>query len=464
MDTENVRNCFEERFGTQEHGYKASLFKNYLGEDVLGVHAHIPEMNWCLLAEMGEEEALAPVATLTRIMLSILAVISVVGILFSVLISRTITKPIMKLHQGTEEIMKGNLDYNVGTGARDEIGQLSRTFNSMTANLKKTREELEEYSSGLEEKVKERTEELDKANESLKADIVERKVLIEKLSEANVTLEERGKALEEVSGATLNIAYDLDAALIETAKAKDGLDVMTRKLERSNKDLQDFVYIVSHDLKAPVRKVTAFGDLLKESLEGRLDEDEQENFEFMIEGATRMQQLIDDLLLYSRVTTKVKPMTRVDLNEVIEDFRNVELATQLEDTGGVIEVPESLPAVHADASQMHQLLQNLIGNGLKYHREGVPPVITVRGKRVGNMDRIEVQDNGIGILEEHYEKIFKMFQRLHPGDEYEGTGVGLAVCKRIVERHGGEIGVKSTPGEGSVFWFTLPGEGRGERA
>ena len=288
----------------------------------------------------------------------------------------------------------------------------------------------------------------------------EREVLIHDFGETNKSLEQQAKELDDTREATVNIAYDLDATLIEAAKSNDKLEELTRKLERSNKDLQDFAYIVSHDLKAPVRKVAMFGELLTESLTGKLDEDEQENFEFMIEGATRMQQLIDALLTYSRVQTKAKPQQQVDLNEVVEDLRDMELALPLEEAGGVIEVPEPLPTVHADPSQMHQLMQNLIGNGLKYYREGVPPVITVRGKEDGNMVRIEVQDNGIGIGEEHYEKVFRMFQRLHTDDEYEGTGVGLAVCKRIVERHGGEIGVVSTPGEGSRFWFTMHG---GER-
>ena len=288
----------------------------------------------------------------------------------------------------------------------------------------------------------------------------EREVLIHDFAETNKSLEQQAKELDEVREATMNIAYDLDMALTEAAKSNDKLEELTHKLERSNKDLQDFAYIVSHDLKAPVRKVAMFGELLTESLAGKLDEDEQENFEFMIEGATRMQQLIDALLTYSRVQTRAKPQQQVDLNEVVLDLRDMELALPLEEAGGVIEVPEPLPTVHADSSQMHQLMQNLIGNGLKYYHEGVPPVITVRGKEDGNMVRIEVQDNGIGIDKEHYEKVFRMFQRLHTDDEYEGTGVGLAVCKKIVERHGGEIGVVSTPGEGSRFWFTMQG---GER-
>ena len=391
LDTGRTRNYFEDA-EVQGHD-KAFLSRNYLGLDVLRVNTHIPEMEWSLLAEMSEKEAFAPVATLIHVMLSLLAVLSVTGIITSILISRTITKPIVKLHQGTEEIMKGNLDYKVGTKARDEIGQLSGAFDSMTAELKKSKEELEKYSKGLEKMVEERTKELNETN---------------------------------------------------------------RKLKRSNKDLLDFVYIASHDLREPSRKVSAFGQLLQDSLKGRLDEDEQENFAFMIDGANRMQQIIDDLLTYSRVTTKAKPAERVDLNGVIEDLKSVELAILLEETGGTIRVPEPLLAVRADPSQVHQLLQNLIGNGLKYHRKGIAPEIIVRSRQESdNVVRVEVEDNGIGIDEENYDSIFKMFWRLHSREDYEGTGIGLAVCKKIVERHGGSIGVSSTPGKGSSFWFTL---------
>ena len=229
------------------------------------------------------------------------------------------------------------------------------------------------------------------------------------------------------------------------------------KLGRSNKELQDFAYIASHDLREPLRKISSFGTLLQDSLEGKLDEDQQENFQFMIDGAKRMQVMIDDLLTYARITTRAKPFRQVNLNEVIEDLKNLELATLLDETEGTIYVPEPLPPVHGDPSQMHQVFQNLVGNGLKFHREGVPPEITIRARRVeNNMIRVEVQDNGIGIDEKYHEQIFTMFKRLHSRVQYEGTGIGLAVCKKIVNRHGGDIGVKSTPGEGSTFWFTLP--------
>jgi len=170
-----------------------------------------------------------------------------------------------------------------------------------------------------------------------------------------------------------------------------------------------------------------------------------------------MQDMIEALLTYSRLTTRAKPPQQVYLNEVIEDLKKLGLATLLDETQGTIHIPEPLPPVQADPIQMTQLFQNLIGNGLKFHKEGIPPEITIRAQGVENkMIRIEVEDNGIGIDEKYYEQLFTMFKRLHSRAEYEGTGIGLASCKKIVGRHGGNIGVKSTLGKGSTFWFTLP--------
>lgn len=237
----------------------------------------------------------------------------------------------------------------------------------------------------------------------------------------------------------------------------EDLEDINDKLGQSNRELQDFAYIASHDLREPLRKISAFGTLLQASLEGRLNEDQQEKFEFMVDGALRMQAMIDDLLTYSRITTETKPFDKVDLNKVLEDLKGLEMATLLDETGGAIHIPEPLPSVQGDTSQMHQLLQNLIGNALKFHRKGVPPEITIRARNVdGNMVRVEVQDNGLGIDEQYHERIFTMFKRIHSREDYEGTGIGLAVCKKIVNRHGGDIGIRSTPGKGSTFWFTLP--------
>jgi light-regulated signal transduction histidine kinase (bacteriophytochrome) len=238
----------------------------------------------------------------------------------------------------------------------------------------------------------------------------------------------------------------------------EDLQKLNAKLEESNKELQDFVYVASHDLREPLRKIASFGSLLQDSLKGKLDEDQQENFQFMIDGSNRMQAMVDDLLTYSRVTTKARPFEAVDLNEAIEDIKNIELAEFLKETEGTINIPEKLKMVKGDSPQLHQLLQNLIGNGLKFRRNGVLPEVTIRTRNgKGNMVHVEIQDNGIGIDEKYFDQIFTMFKRLHSRTRYEGTGIGLAVCKKIVRRHGGEIGVESQPGEGSKFWFTLPG-------
>jgi len=229
------------------------------------------------------------------------------------------------------------------------------------------------------------------------------------------------------------------------------------KLEQSQREFEEFVHIASHDLREPLRKISSFGTLLKESLEDKLDDDQRENLSFMTDGAERMQSMIDDLLTYSRITTKVKPFQPVDLNEVVENLRNFELAAALEETNGEIVVPNPLLTVHGDPCQLHELLQNLIANGLKFHRDDVPPVVSISSYPTpGNMIRINVQDNGIGIGADYHKQIFVMFKRLNPATRYPGTGIGLAVCRKIVIRHGGEIGVQSIPEDGTIIWFTLP--------
>ena len=237
----------------------------------------------------------------------------------------------------------------------------------------------------------------------------------------------------------------------------DQLTEINEKLERSNRELQDFAYVASHDLREPLRKISSFASLLQDSLEGRLDEDERENFGFMIDGAERMNHLIDDLLSYSRITTRARPPEPVDLNVVLEELEGFELSTLLEETGGFVVLPEQLLPVQGDPSQVRQLLQNLVGNALKFHRDGVAPVVTIRARsEAKGMVRVEVEDNGMGIPAEYYEQIFVMFKRLHSREQYGGTGIGLAICKKIVERHGGEMGLRSSPGEGTTFWFALP--------
>jgi len=239
----------------------------------------------------------------------------------------------------------------------------------------------------------------------------------------------------------------------------------TLDLERSNRELQDFAFVASHDLQEPLRKIQAFGGRLKEKYAEVLEGQGRDYLERMQNAARRMQTLINDLLALSRVTTKAQPFVAVALEEVAREVVG-DLDARIEETGGHVEVGP-LPAIEADPLQMRQLLQNLIGNALKFHLPQQPPLVRVHGAIIegeapaehtaaNGSCQIAVQDNGIGIDEQYLDKIFTPFQRLHARGEYEGTGMGLAVCRKIVEQHGGRITATSTLGEGATFLVTLP--------
>ena len=230
-----------------------------------------------------------------------------------------------------------------------------------------------------------------------------------------------------------------------------------RELERSNAALDEFASVASHDLQEPVRKILSFGDLLNTSAGPALEGNAREHLARMLSAAARMRTLISDLLLYSQVTTRVQPFVRTDLARVAREVI-ADLETSIAESGGRVEVGE-LPVIDADALQMRQLLQNLLGNALKYRQKDTPPVVRLScsSPPPGGADcTITVTDNGIGFNEKHAGKIFRMFVRLHGRAEYEGSGIGLAICRKIVERHGGTIAATSAAGHGATFTATLP--------
>lgn len=225
-------------------------------------------------------------------------------------------------------------------------------------------------------------------------------------------------------------------------------------LARSNDQLQQFAYVASHDLQEPLRMVSSYLQLLERRYASRLDDDAREFIGFAVDGAKRMQALINDLLAYSRIGTREEVHSKVDLNEVVRRvLKDLEIAVR--ESGAIVRV-ERLPTVTAEPSQMAQLLLNLVGNALKFRRADAVPEIGISARRDGDAWRVSVRDNGIGIDPQYRDRIFQIFQRLHTRQEYPGTGIGLAICKRIVERHGGEIQVEPTPGGGSTFVFSLP--------
>lgn len=320
--------------------------------------------------------------------------LTVVLVVTYLFVKRSVVGPVARLHEGTEVIAEGNLDHQVEVSGSDEVSQLARSFNRMAQSLQR------------------------------------------------ITAS-RDELAEEVA---------------RRERAEKDLKRTLRELERSNKELEQFAYVASHDLQEPLRKIRAFGDRLMAKCEGQLGERGDLYLERMNDAAVRMSELINDLLALSRVSTKAEPFVAVNLNKVAEGVVS-DLETRIQQTGGEVKVGD-LPTIEADRTQARQLLQNLIGNGLKFAREGVPPVVEVEG-HVEQQDgeeicELTISDNGIGIEDKHRERIFGVFQRLHTRGRYEGTGVGLAVCARIVERHGGDISVEGEPEQGSTFIIRLP--------
>lgn len=256
--------------------------------------------------------------------------------------------------------------------------------------------------------------------------------------------------------ATFNtMAERLKQNHLEREKAEQVLKEFTVKLERSNRELQDFASVASHDLQEPLRKIQAFGDRLKTKCMNALEADGKDYLERMLNAAGRMQTLINDLLTFSRITTKAQPFAAVDLTKIAGEVL-ADLEVRIQQSGGRVEVG-ALPTIDADPTQMRQLLQNLIGNALKFHKEGIPPVVKLSCPASNNGHcEIRVADNGIVFEEKYLDRIFAVFQRLHGRTTFEGTGIGLAVCRKIVERHGGTITANSQPGEGATFIVTLP--------
>jgi signal transduction histidine kinase len=381
------------------------------GSRVILVSKEIPlgEQTLTLVTERPASEAFAlTVRTVLITVALVSAALAAAGFL-GFMIVRQIVQPTVGLAATARALAAGDLTQRAQAGGDDELGVLADAFNTMADQLQKT-------IGSLEQRVAERTHALSRANEELETEVAERR---------------RTEA----------------------------------ELARSNAELQQFAYVASHDLQEPLRKIQAFGDLLAADDSEALSEQGRDYLGRMQDAARRMRALINDLLAFSRVTTRGQPFTPVDLTQVAHEVLS-DLQVRIEQSGGRVELSD-LPSIDADPMQMRQLLQNLIGNALKYRREDAVPLVHVYAPLVNGHEQalcqINVQDNGIGFDEKYLDRIFVPFQRLHGRNEYEGTGIGLAICSKIVQRHGGSITAKSTPGQGATFMVTLPTkQSRGE--
>ena len=279
-------------------------------------------------------------------------------------------------------------------------------------------------------------------------------------AELSAFLDAVGQAYAQHESDYRLIEHTLELSSSELNARTRTIEQQKLELQRSNTELEHFAYIASHDLQEPLRTIQSYLQLLQRRYQPLLDRDAEEFIAFAIDGASRMRMLIEDLLTYARVASRARPLEPVPLDDVLNEVMH-SLKIRLEEQAAVIE-RDPLPVVLADRRQLAQLIQNLLANALKFQAPGRTPVIQIGATREGERWVVRVRDNGIGLSTTYADKIFVIFQRLHSREDYEGTGVGLAVCKKIIERHGGTIWVESEPGQGATFLFSLSDPATGD--
>lgn len=435
----------------------------------------------------------ATVLSITKTMRIYVIILLVFGLIGGVVNAVRITGPIRQLVKATQSVAKGDFNIRSEVKSRDEIGDLADAFNKMVTSLQKTTvsksyvdsiiqsmidalivaapdgtirtvngaagalleyEEKELVGQPIENIfAREEGFEGSQADDLVKRGpihSVERTLLAKSGRKIPVSLS--GSVLRDDNGEVRGIVY-LAQDITERKRAEEALAQHAKELARSNAELKQFAYVASHDLQEPLRMVASYTQLLARRYKGKLDSDADEFIAYAVDGVIRMQGLINDLLAYSRAGKMSKEFEPTDCNAVF-DRTLINLQAAMEESGAQV-TRDSLPTLMADDLQLGQVFKNLIGNAIKF-RGTDPPRVHVSAKRNGTEWVFLVRDNGIGIDPEYADRIFLIFQRLHDRSQYSGNGIGLAICKTIVERHDGRIWVESQIGKGSTFYFTIP--------
>jgi signal transduction histidine kinase len=378
-------------------GKGASRLPDYRGKDVIAAWRYIPSLEWGMVAKIDAEEAFADATKLMNLVLVIVVIVFLLCGVIAFSIAQSISVPIKTLSEGAEIIGSGNLDYRIGSNRKDEIGQLSRTFDKMTGDLKKITSSRDELNREIAERIRAEGE-ISRLNEDLKNHVV--------------------------------------------------------RLEDSNRELDAFSYSVSHDLRSPLRHMAGFMELLQKRSWSQMDETNRHYMTIISDSSKRMGMLIDDLLAFSRigrsemrtVVVRVKKLVQEAIGELREVTKERDIAWKIGD----------LPDIYGDPSLLRLVLVNLISNALKFTRTRPRAEIEIGCTEEEDEFFFFIKDNGVGFDMDYAEKLFGVFQRLHHRDEFEGTGIGLANVRRIVSRHGGRAWAVGSPDQGATFYFSHP--------
>lgn len=558
LHSDGVETCLAGRSGT-------GAYRDYRGVAVLGAYRWIPNLDLCILTEVDQSEAFAPIEALQRSIIGFGTAIAVLVTFLGVLFGQSLTRPLRQLERAARAIGEGELDQTIDVRTPDEIGELAASFNDMVTRLSASNEMIEHslhlmrsletagqklqrvhdegevYSTiaqeitalGYELVLMRMTADgqyLELSHVTIAQHLLREAERLAGLSIAGIRermdsegligqvmgdgdplyIADMGEALAETLGGlsaetageiialfglptAVYVPLQTDAAVfglmvvlgsdlaehdlpaigtfagqvsnaLENARLyqelrawgrelEERVDERTELLRRSNAELEQFAYVASHDLQEPLRSISGFLQLIERRYHERLDDEGREFIDRAVAAAKRMQTLIEDLLDFSRVGTRAGNLAPVPAGKCVAAAL-YSLHQAIEDSGAELTIQEDLPTVLADEAQLTRLFQNLIANAIKFRSER-PPKIHVAAHETDGFWRFEVRDNGIGIKKEYHQRIFQVFQRLHSREDYSGTGIGLAIVKKIVERHGGQVWVDSKPGEGSTFYFTL---------